>query len=130
MKGISLSVISNPSFCPSSHLAFLPSTVFFKAGNFLNKNRNYLEIRQNDPVAENLQNKSSFELVFELDFSSLGRESVYPLRASISVFLRKDKLCSGLKEEITVVVKKGSEALAGLPQKSFNKFKRITLGLL
>lgn len=54
-----------------------------------------------------------------------------PLSASVSVFLRKDKLCSGLRDEITLlVVNNRLEALADLqknPSVNSNRFLRLTM---
>ena len=130
-EGISLSVISNPCFSSLPHPAFLylPLYCSLQSRKFPDKSRNYLEIRQIDPVAEKLQYKSSFQLVFGTDFSSLAterdRERECPLSVSSFVFLRKDKLCS----QITLLVMNNRpEALAGLldnPSTNSNRLLRL-----
>lgn len=67
-----------------------PSTALRKARKLPNKNRNYLEIRQIDPVAEKLQNKSSYELVLGRNFHHWLERQCVPLHC-LNICLPEEK---------------------------------------
>lgn len=132
-EGILLSVISNKNFCFSLHLALPPSTsstLLFKAEHLLNKSRNYLEIRQTDPVAKKLQKYILISVSFWTSlFHHQQEKNEYPSSPSISVFLRKDELLRTQRGGNSDCKQK-TRSSGRLATQSFNKFQRITLGLL